>query len=612
MEKVAPERSTEIKMTAAEDLGNGLKNRKKTDREIGGANVADKKALGWAGTVLAVADLLWIPQAALIAWPLGQVLLRISGNGTATGPDSLSWVLLTSVVGIVMIAAVRVSLQTRANRWARLAARNIQKTARRELLRAAAERSPAESFPSSGAFAAHVSDQVALLGPYYRNYQPQLMRLKLVPLGIVCVTAWFSWMAALILLVSGPVIPVFMALIGSRAKAASAGQQEELTRLSGMLLDRIRGLETLVLFGAVDRTRSEIRKAGEDFRVGTMRVLKVAFLSSTVLELFSALGIAFSAVYVGFSLLGDLQVGVWGTPLGYSQGLFILLLAPEFFTPLRSFSAAYHDRAAGLAAHQKLSEILATIKPGQGTVSAGENKAHGQCFEERLNSAPRICLKNVSLDLAGNRIFSRFNLRIEPGETLVISGRSGCGKTTLLDFVLGFRAPDDGKVLINDQASDGITGQLRKKVMYLGQSPRLFHGSVKANLLKGIAAPGEVEEAEILGALRLAGAEMLVNRLPKGLSTQLGEDGFGLSVGEIRRIALARAALRKDAVILVADEPTAGLDQVTAADVIEGLKELSQGRTSLIATHDPALLALPARQLDLVSCSDLMQPESVG
>ena len=176
MEKVAPERSTEIKMTAAEDLGNGLKNRKKTDREIGGANVADKKALGWAGTVLAVADLLWIPQAALIAWPLGQVLLRISGNGTATGPDSLSWVLLTSVVGIVMIAAVRVSLQTRANRWARLAARNIQKTARRELLRAAAERSPAESFPSSGAFAAHVSDQVALLGPYYRNYQPQLMR----------------------------------------------------------------------------------------------------------------------------------------------------------------------------------------------------------------------------------------------------------------------------------------------------------------------------------------------------------------------------------------------------------------------------------------------------
>lgn len=608
MEKVAPERSTEIKVTAAENLGNGLKNRKKTDREIGGANVADKKALDRAGTVLAVADLLWIPQAALIAWPLGQVLSRISDNGTATGPDSLSWVLLTCVVGIVMIAAVRVSLQTRANRWVRLAARNIQKTARRELLRAAAERSPAESFPSSGAFAAHVSDQVALLGPYYRNYQPQLMRLKLVPLGIVCVTAWFSWMAALILLVSGPVIPVFMALIGSRAKAASAGQQEELTRLSGMLLDRIRGLETLVLFGAVDRTRSEIREAGEDFRVGTMRVLKVAFLSSTVLELFSALGIAFSAVYVGFSLLGDLQVGAWGAPLGYSQGLFILLLAPEFFTPLRSFSAAYHDRAAGLAAHQKLSEILATIKPGQRTVSAVENKARGQ----RLNSAPRICLKNVSLDLAGNRIFSRFNLRIEPGETLLISGRSGCGKTTLLDFVLGFRAPDDGKVLIDDQEPAGITGQLRKKVMYLGQSPRLFHGSVKANLLKGIAAPEEVEEAEILAALRLAGAQTLVNRLPKGLSTQLGEDGFGLSVGEIRRIALARAALRKDAVILVADEPTAGLDQATASDVIEGLKELSQGRTSLIATHDPALLALPGRQLDLVSCSDLVQPESVG
>ncbi|MET1415214.1 thiol reductant ABC exporter subunit CydD [Roseibium sp. HPY-6] len=569
---------------------------------IGDPGVSETKTLKRAGVSLAVSDLLWIPQAGFLAWALGIVL-----SGAATSEQSflvsdVSPQLLWAAAAVVLIAGARVTLVRFAQTKSLTAARSIQSQARCRLLRAATRRSPSDSFPSAGAFSAHVVDQVDLLGPYYRNFIPQLMRLRLVPLAIVAVTAWFSWLAALILLVSGPLIPVFMALIGSRAKAASASQQEELTRLSGMLLDRIRGLETLKLFGALERTKAEIHEAGERFRIGTMKVLKVAFLSTTVLELFSALGIAFSAVYVGFSLLGDLNVGAWGTPFGFSQGLFILLLAPEFFAPLRAFSTAYHDRAAGIAARQKLSALLAEIETDRSAIASGPVEATAPkasiVSNGRLEPV-RVSFEEVSLTASGRRILSRFSLNVAVGETTHLSGASGSGKTSLLDLVLGYRQPDSGSVRLNGIDIDLVAGELRQQVMWLGQAPTLFHGSVKANLLKGVSDPAPVTEEDIWKALRLAGAERLVRRLPQGLATQLGEDGFGLSVGEIRRVALARAAMRIHSTILIADEPTAGLDPETARDVISGLTQLAKNRTTLIATHDPAVLQMSGRRVDL-------------
>lgn len=583
-------------------LGRGLGKNAKNGPEIGKPDERDRTALTRAGSVLALADLLWLPQAGLLAWSLGAVLSQSVDAGAAGKETPLTFVVLVAAVLVSVIAVVRVLLQKLAQDIARRTARKIQESARSDLLFAAAARSPAESFPSSGAFAAHVVDQVDLLGPYYRNYVPQFARLKIVPVGIVLVTAWFSWLAALILLVCGPVIPLFMALIGSRAKAASEEQQEELTRLGGMLLDRIKGLETLTVFGALERTRNDIHAAGERFRLGTMKVLKVAFLSSTVLELFSALGIAFSAVYVGFTLLGDLDIGTWGTPLGYAGGLFVLLLAPEFFAPLRAFSSAYHDRAAGMAASRKLSELRAVMEAGGSGNSgksgsmAGDKAGQGS---RTLADPPAVSFKDLSVTLSGRPVFDRFTFDIEAGETLLLAGRSGRGKSTLLDCVLGFRAPDTGKVLLNGTGVHMMTKDLRANVMWLGQAPRLFHGSIKANLLKGHSDPDGIPPDGIWDALRLAGAEDLVRRLPRGLSTRVGEDGFGLSVGEIRRIALARAALRTDAVLLLADEPTAGLDRETAADVVNGLEQLAKGRTALVASHDAAVLGLPGRLLDL-------------
>ena len=563
--------------------------------EIGQPTAAEEKHLRRAGLLQALSDLLWIGQAAILAATLGAVVSAAAGGDLELAVSSLS---IWQAVAILAFAAVRIWLQNLSQYMARCTAREIQSRARSELLAVAVRYSPAAPFPSSGTFAAHLTEQVDLLGPYFRNYVPQLARLKIVPVGIVLATLCFSWAAALILLICGPLIPVFMALIGTKAKTASISQQEELTRLSGVLLDRIKGLETLVVFGAVEQTKSEIRSAGEDFRVGTMRVLRIAFLSSTVLELFSALGIAFCAVYVGFSLLGDLQFGTWTGQLNYSAGLFVLLLAPEFFAPLRSFAAAYHDRAAGMAAQQKLSGVLSQTRSSPARPVQLDQKVSDFAL---TNEGVDVRFENASLCLSDTHVFKDLSFSVHPSETLILTGPSGSGKTVLLDCLLGFHDLQRGDIKIAGNSLAKVKAQLRKSVIWLGQEPRLFHGSLRANLLLGTQSPDDTSEDDLWNALKIAGVDKLVERLPRGLSTNLGEDGFGLSVGEIRRIALARAAIRTGAGLLLADEPTAGLDQETAADVIEGLARLCQGRTAVIATHDPAVLQIPGKQVEIAS-----------
>lgn len=552
-----------------------------------------------SGLLLAVADMLWIPQASLIAFALAEIVLtfvvRTPEPGNAAPVPAPIFVAL---VGIVLLAGARAGIQYIAMNLSRTAAREVQSAARADLLQSVVLASPPVPLPASGAFSAHLTEQVDVLGPYYRNYVPQMVRLRIVPVAIVLAALPISWMAALILMVCGPIIPVFMALIGMRAKKASEAQQDELTRLSGMLLDRIRGLETLTLFGALQRTEADVAGAGERFRKGTMKVLSVAFLSSTVLELFSALGIAFVAVYVGFSLLGEIALGTWGGPLTYWGGLFILLLAPEFFAPLRGFAAAYHDRAAGLAALEKLEAVASNLP------KSAASKGDGRAPADAVPSAPSLRFDDVSIGFGERPVFEDLTFDVPGGQTVLLYGASGSGKTTLIDSLLGFAAPCKGQILID---GDPLSGQaarvLRQQTMWLSQAPRLFHGSVKANLLMGHPNAANVQENDIWEALDLAGVEDLIRGLPRGVATPIGEDGFGLSVGEIRRLCLARAALRRQAILLLADEPTAGLDDQTAQDVIAGLTRLSRGRTSVIATHSAAVLEMPGRRLDVAQLS---------
>ncbi|WP_417667136.1 thiol reductant ABC exporter subunit CydD [Roseibium sp.] len=558
----------------------------------------EKRKLTNAGRLYALADVLWIPQAWVIADAISRLL--VAGDTLSGFAISDLWFHL---FGLVALSYGRMRINLLGAARARLAAHAVKTRVRERLLTAIAKASPASRLPASGEIAAHVGDQVDILGPYLSRFYPQKIRLGLVPIAIVLATLSVSWLAALILMVTGPVIPLFMALIGLRAKSASEKQQGELTRMSGFLLDRIKGLETLRLFGAVDRTRDEIVAVGQTFRKGTMRVLRIAFLSSTVLELFSALGIAFVAVYVGFSLLGDVNAGTWGAALSFGSGLFILLLAPEFFAPLRAYAAAYHDRAAGLAATDKLSslydEICRGAEQGGALPSQGNGGNHAGPGDRdalpRDLDAPAIAFENVSLAFGERNVLSSLSLTLESGQKALLVGPSGAGKTTIIDCLLGLHDLDGGRILIAGQDLAALDLEAwRGAVAWVGQAPRLFHGSIKANLLR---AHPEASEADMWEALALAGARRLVEGLPRGLGTIVGEDGFGLSVGEMRRIALARAAIRKSAVLVLADEPTAGLDDETAADVIAGLEKMAVDRTFLAATHDPKLMSIGAREI---------------
>lgn len=556
---------------------------------------AEKHMLNRAGRLSAISDLLWIGQAGLISYAAALVLFPGEGRAEAiTG-------VLPAAAGFVALAVVRYILGLRAAKMAREVARGVKTRVRQTLMSAISRTSPSTPLPSSGQVSAVLGEQVDALGPYLNNYYPQLIRVKIVPLGILLATATVSWLAALILLATGPIVPVFMALVGMKAKSASERQQQDLTRMSGFLLDRVRGLETLRLFGALDETRREIGEVGDRFRTGTMRVLRVAFLSSTVLELFSALGIAFVAVYVGFSLLGDISIGTWPGPLTFGTGLFVLLLAPDYFAPLRAFAAAYHDRAAGLAARGKLQELHSGLvgqgRPATSASSLVQNNVEGCKAAEHAPDAPAISFENVTISLGGKAILRDFSLDIDPGDTIVLTGPSGAGKTTLIDSLLGLVPPDGGRITADGiDLSDLDLADWRQRVCWIGQAPRLFHGSLRANLLR---ANPDASRDDMMRAVELAGAGALVDSLPRGLDTLVGEDGFGFSVGESRRIALARAALRTSGGIILADEPTAGLDERTAADVIGGLRKMKAGRTLVLATHDPKLMAIGGKKVAL-------------
>ncbi|MBO0345093.1 thiol reductant ABC exporter subunit CydD [Roseibium sp. CAU 1637] len=560
----------------------------------------ERKALRRAGHILSFADILWIAQAAIVAALVSAFVPAALTDAPSAFDEPGIMIIVAAAGGFFALAFLRLRLTLRSQKMALKAAQSVKSRLRGKLLDAFSATSPAAHLPASGEIAAHMGEQIDAVGPYLSNFFPQKVRLSIVPLAILIAMGCISWLAALILLMTGPIIPVFMALIGLRAKSASLAQQHELTRMSGMVMDRLRGLETLRLFGAVESSRQEIEAVGTQFRKGTMKVLRIAFLSSTVLELFSALGIAFIAVFVGFSLLGDVSTGIWVGELTFGAGLFLLLLAPEFYAPLRAYAAAYHERSSGLAALESLQGLDQRLcGAAEVTPHSGKGRTTGGQTVSFAGSGLSIEMEDVSVRLGGHPVLEQTCDTIVAGEKVLLVGQSGAGKTTLIDLLLGFHRPESGRVLVGGLDLETLDKDWwRGHVAWLGQAPVLAHGSLRSNLL--VARPN-ASEAEVLAALDLAGARALVARLPRGLDTRIGENGFGLSIGEQRRVALARAALRRDALLILADEPTAGLDRETADLVIDGLLSLARDKTLLIATHDEALLARNFRQIKMRS-----------
>jgi ATP-binding cassette subfamily C protein CydD len=526
-----------------------------------------------AMALLALAPLLWIPQAGLLALGLGGIA---DGGGAAA--------VLGPAAGVLGLGALRAGLDHAGGRLAFRAARSRLSRLRAEATERLAAVSPLDTRrPPSGLAASVLAEEAEAVTPYLARFRPARLRAAVVPAAILLAVLPVSWAAALALLVAAPVIPLFMALIGWRAQAASAARLVEAGSLNAFLLDRLRGLATIRGLDAVEQTAARLRVEAERFRDGTLAVLRIAFLSSAVLELFAALGVAMVAVWVGFHLLGHLGFGAWGGRLTLGQGVFVLLLAPAFFEPLRELAAVWHDRAAGEAA-------IAALKALGGdadTLPAGE-------APPAPAAAPAVavrCLRYRYPDRDTDAL-GPFDLDVAPGEAVALTGASGAGKSTLLALVAGLAEPAPGSILVDGRRL-AAAGR-RAGVAWLGQDPTIFAGPLARNVSLGRPEVGRGAVAE---ALRFARLDRVATA--RG-SAPVGEGGLGLSGGEALRLAIARAAAAPQARLILADEPTAHLDAATADEIATLLLALGRGRTLIVATHDPRLAARLGRTIPLV------------
>lgn len=425
----------------------------------------------------------------------------------------------------------------------------------------------------SGSLANQVVEHIDALEGYFARFYPQLRITLCLPLLIMAVAGWLDYLVALFLLLSAPLIPLFMALVGMGAERLNRDQFVAVSRLSAHFIDRVRGMTTLQLFGRTAAAQQDVWYATDGYRRLSMRTLRLAFLSSAVLEFFSSVAIAVVAMYVGFGLLGYIEYGP-SPSLTLFSGLAVLLLAPEFFQPLRTLSQHYHDRAAALGAAESVVNILnqATLVSKQRSLTP-------------LSHRSAIELAAVCVTYPGRgQVIGPINLTIQRGEVVVLSGASGSGKSTLLALLAGFIAPSAGEYRRQEDS----------QFAWLDQQPSLLHGSLIDNLR--LAAP-EASREEMLTALERAGFGPLLTQLPDGLDTLIGERGVGLSGGQAQRLALARVYLSNASLVLL-DEPTASLDHETEQLVMAALLELAQeGRTLVIATHHPAVIDAAQRHL---------------
>ena len=537
------------------------------------------------GVVQGAAALFWLPQAAFLA-------MAVQGLASGEGFSAVLW----PAGAILLFGLLRAGCEAWGARRTFGRARAQLTALRAQTAAALAGASPLDRDRAPSGLAASVlAEQAEALVPYLVRYQPARWRATVVPLFILCAVAAFSWVAALVLLFAAPLIPLFMAIVGWRAKAASEAQMVEMGGMNAFLLDRLRGLAALRALGAVDATALRLGDAAQSLRRRTMAVLRIAFLSSAVLELFSALGVAMVAVYVGFHLLGTLGFGAWGRQLSLGEGLFVLLLAPAFFEPLRELSAVWHDRAAGEAALQSLEQLQHERLPLPG---AGAGAALTRIAAGPKTAPPALVIHDLHFAWPGEpqEVVDGFELRIAAGEHVALMGPSGSGKTALLSLIAGLVPARSGEISIGGVAlGDRTVAALRQRMAWLGQAPHVFAGSVAANVALGRVG---IDTPQVAAAMRFAALEDVVQAHP---GVALGEGGQGLSGGEAVRLALARIAVHRHADLLLVDEPTAHLDTETAGRVADALVALARGKTLIVATHDPVLAARMHRTVSLVT-----------
>ncbi|HZX77293.1 thiol reductant ABC exporter subunit CydD [Lysobacter sp.] len=533
-----------------------------------------RRPLVVATTLPVVGGVLLLPQA----WALARAL-----HMTAIDRQSLSFALpwIAMAAGLLVLrAALGWTAEHTAHQAAESAKKGVRVALFRRLLSAGVLWSRGRS---SGELADALTARVEALDGYLARYLPALVSAAVLPLLYCAVLFGFDWIAALVLVLTVPAIPLFMALVGWGAEAAGRAHATALTRLSGLFADRVRGLTTLKLHGRAQAEAGRVARAGDEVRQRTMAVLRIAFLSSAVLEFFAALGVAGLAVYFGLTFLGLL--GSRPDALTLETALFCLLMAPEVYWPWRQLAAHYHDRANARAAVGEIARLFdglpemdsAPIDPGADVIGS-----HPPGFE----------LAALHMPVPGrDAIRLTPSTRIAPGDWIALQGPSGSGKSTLLETLAGLRPYEGTLCFAGMPVSQWPGAMLRQQVLLVPQRPWLSPGSLADNLR---LARAEADDSALQQAMAAAGLAELLTRLPHGLSTPLGQRGLGLSGGQAQRLALARMFL-SSAPVLLLDEPTAHLDDASRDQVLAQLVTFARGRTIVVATHDPVVAAIAPR-----------------
>ncbi len=518
----------------------------------------------------------------------------------ASSPDAAlsaaaPWLLLAVVAALARGACAALAAAAGARASAR-----VRSAVRRQLVRAALS-ATSSAGPGSGEWMHLAADEVDALDGHVARHGPLQRAAMVAPVLVALAAAFASWPAALLLLATLVPFVVLMAWVGRASAGESARQFDAMARLSGLFADRLRALPVVLAFGAEARETQRLADAARDVATRTMRVLRLAFLSSATLEFFAALSVALVAVYAGFQLLGLLPFPV-PDRLDLFRAFFVLALAPEFYLPLRRLAAAYHDRQAAETAASHLAP--ATVVAAGAPPESGAPRA--------LPRAPRLVLEPLALRPGrdDDRLVRTPGFTVEPGECVALLGPSGSGKTSLLQALLGLVPVVEGgwrvelvaKAPAHAQDLHANGDDVARWSAWVGQSPLVMPGTIAHNLR--LAAP-DADDAALADAAGQSGLAALLAGRREGLQSRLDARGGGLSGGERRRLAVARALLKRDARIWLMDEPTAHLDATAEDALIDTLRTVTRGRTVLVATHSARVAAMADRVVRVVHVAHL-------
>jgi len=555
---------------------------KRTLRKQLKATIApETKRLHGALLLAVLGSLLFIGQSWLLAHLFAELLN--STQSSITLPEVFD---SNALLLLLLCFILRPTLQFARERLSQVASFRARAALRQRLLSTLASLGPErQALGADGALSNQLLEQVDALDGYISRYYVQLYLVLITPILISIAAFYYSPLAATLMLMTAPLVPLFMILVGSAASRSSQQQMAAMSQLSSRFLDWVRGMPTLQHLKATHQAQENIDRSAAKYRDTTMKVLRMAFLSGAVLELFSSLAIALVALYLGLGLLGVLPWAKEVIPVPYAGALFILLLAPEFYAPLRQLGSDYHAKAEAEGAIEELLPLLEQHTwqhPGRQPL--------------QLNSAPSLSLMTVSITAQNGRLrLPPIDLQIAAGERVGLHGASGSGKSSLLLGLLGF-VPYSGRITVNQQALlETLRSDWHRQLGYLSQQPNFKRGSIADNLRLANPKASEQQLYEVLRAVNLLS---LIEKLPEGLNTLLGERGLGLSGGQLSRLAIAQLLLR-EAYVWLLDEPTAHLDPETSATINALLEKLSVGKTLLLVSHQWQGLQWLDRHLDL-------------